>query len=704
VARWPPDFATGPAPPPQPLPRDSARTVLAVDGPAIEVWLRRNYLEAYDRVGVRDPRWDEAARRFISVSMGAIGGLPETVSLEERRAMGAELVGRGCADPVVLYLQGRHVFRRGSDFREATELFERAVAGFRHVKYSRAVGRQAVSDLIRDYDNSNEGLGLRGGTLALERQWFEASLRDGSYEADEDAVLVYDLHRGTAFDLMEREPAAVTAALERVDWIDAWVKRLAAGELARDTAWKARGTGLASEVKPEAWPVFRRANAEARKTLLKAWNARPDRPEVATLMIPVADDLPVHGETMRTWFDRAVAARLDYMPAYRVLMSRLLPRWGGSYEEMFALGRQAAETRRFDTDVPFMLVRAVQYIDADQREPVAGIEGKTVYEWPETYPLLASVLEGYTQEPTRATRRRYYESLQAIVANKAGRHAEARELLRRLDHRLDPQATSLFEVDPRTFATELARQAGPAATEATAGEAAWASRDLRRVVALLGQARSKESDPEARAHFADRVAAARLEQQLDGGGWVRFVPEGPDVAGWEPQLGAWTVENGVLVGTSGSRGLLIVSQARVGPDFEMQGRLKLMESTNGEYQGGPVFGRPSWKSWEWTSFRIKRNRGEGNVAYFAHYLMGPGHETRPLAQTDEYTFHVTCWRGRLSAAVDGTVIVRGHDPGLGYVSDSDAQVGFGGYYDNNRFKIAFRDVRLRRLMKQPDLH
>ncbi len=32
-------------------------------------WARRNLLEAYDRVGLRDPKWDDAARRFTEMSL-----------------------------------------------------------------------------------------------------------------------------------------------------------------------------------------------------------------------------------------------------------------------------------------------------------------------------------------------------------------------------------------------------------------------------------------------------------------------------------------------------------------------------------------------------------------------------------------------------------------------------------------------------------
>ena len=72
----------------------------------------------------------------------------------------------------------------------------------------------------------------------------------------------------------------------------------------------------------------------ARRDLVESWRSRPDRPEAASEMITVSEDAPAPAESERLWFDRTVAARMDYWPAYSTRLCRMLPRWGGSYDEM----------------------------------------------------------------------------------------------------------------------------------------------------------------------------------------------------------------------------------------------------------------------------------------------------------------------------------------------------------------------------------
>jgi hypothetical protein len=89
---------------------------------------------------------------------------------------------------------------------------------------------------------------------------------------------------------------------------------------------------------------------------------RPDMPFAAAEMIAVAMAGVAEGETMRLWFDRAVAAQYDYEYAYTSVLWGLLPRWGGSYSRMLAFGAACARTRRFDTAIPTYLNTAVRQI------------------------------------------------------------------------------------------------------------------------------------------------------------------------------------------------------------------------------------------------------------------------------------------------------------------------------------------------------
>jgi len=163
-------------------------------------------------------------------------------------------------------------------------------------------------------------------------------------------------------------------------------------------------------------------------------------------------------------------------------------------------------------------------------------------------------------------------------------------------------------------------------------------------------------------------------------------------------LDPWRLDaDGSLVGTAGSRGLLIVSDARVGPAFEVEGRMELVSSTNGFFQGGVAFGRPSWDGQDWMSFRIKRNSDEGKVAYFSHHLYRPESGPFPIEVPDRNAFRVRVQAGKVSAWVDDAPVQEGYQPAKGLVTTPDVRVGFGGYVDENLVSLRFRDVRLRRL-------
>ena len=141
---------------------------------------------------------------------------------------------------------------------------------------------------------------------------------------------------------------------------------------------------------------------------------------------------------------------------------------------------------------------------------------------------------------------------------------------------------------------------------------------------------------------------------------------------------------------------MIVADARVGPDFEIRGTMELVSSTNGFFQGGVVFGHPSWESQDWMAFRIQRTPDEGQCAYFGQHFYGSPSGPFRLPVPDRNAFTVRVQDRKLSATVNGAAIV-GQVPDKGLVTTPDLQVGFGGYVDENLVSLRFRDVELRRL-------
>jgi hypothetical protein len=572
------------------------------------------------------------------------------------------------------------------------------------VPYDRALARQAATALFSRYADRREGINLRPPLQKLELEWFERSLTDGSYGPDDDVVLTWQLMYGVSADFVRRSNPGVSEAIDRADWIDPWVKLHFSGLKHQRAAWAARGPGFANEVKPENWEPFHKESTLARRDLEESWRVRPVRPEAAYEMIAVSSGARRAGEDERFWFDRVVKAQMDFVFAYEAMWVHLLPRWGGSYEQMLAFGREALATGRFDTEVPAQLLFIVLRIREDQRAETGGAGGRPIFEWPETGPLLERMFEGYLAEPTRAGEKARWESLWALAADRAGRPQDALRHLEAAGGQLQGQARFHVEKEEKAadFVARIVLDASPVAGEVARARTLRDAFDLDGALAAYKAVVAKDPTSGVAKTIAPTIASLEQEKRLASGDWMPFLPVSADLAGWRTELGSWWLEaDGSLVGLAGSRGLLLVADARVGADFEIRGQMELVSSTNGFYQGGVVFGRPSWNSQDWMSFRMKRNGDEGRVAYFSHHLYRPDSGPFPIEAPDRNTFRVQVLGGRLSAWVNGAVVQQGLVPAKGLVRSPDLRVGFGGYVDENLVSLRFRDVELRRLTEAP---
>ncbi|MFA6102555.1 MAG: ankyrin repeat domain-containing protein [Victivallaceae bacterium] len=144
--------------------------------------------------------------------------------------------------------------------------------------------------------------------------------------------------------------------------IDTWIARMIAAQIELNIAWKARGGGYAYTVKENGWKEFNEHSELAYKYLEEAWKMHPEWPEAAGLLVYVACGLD--GNDMVQWFNRTVAAQIDYTPAYEYLFWGLRPRWHGSWHIMLAVGQKAADMDDtwYYTLAPLAFVWAVQDI------------------------------------------------------------------------------------------------------------------------------------------------------------------------------------------------------------------------------------------------------------------------------------------------------------------------------------------------------
>jgi hypothetical protein len=696
-----------------PIPSEGVTIATSPDARMIDAWYERVVVGSYRKVGRRNPKWDSDAVAFIRFSSARLLPGATGPSVADLVARGRTLRAAGCDDPLILYLSARAEAAADSESRESSELFERAVEGMYETPYPRAVAYRAAEGLHADFDRRREGTGKRDALAPVELRWFMESLDDGSYAPDEDVVLLRHIVGAEFYGFFERNRAAVVSAVERRAWVHPWMRLYLEGKRTIDDAWDARGDEFADKVTPQGWKGFKESLQIARTALTASWEARKDRPEAAAAMITVAMGNGRAGESARLWFDRAVRAWFDYEPAYSALINALRVPWSGDPQALPGFARACAATRRFDTVVPFMAYRAMEQREWDllsEARPTdpetdellpfpAHLRPPSVYRDPEIYDLVTAVLERYRREPAAEIGWERYAALQAAIAYRAGRYEDAQRLLHDCGGVLSKEARRAVDDGPflEGRIEAYAAQDGAATRRA---EALYEDGNAGQAIPLFSAALAHATHG-ARPYLAQRLAAASVEAKLAAGETVLLLPAS-GLEGWTPLEGTWSIErDGSLLGVSGMRGLLIVADARVGSDFELETDAEIASTSNGQFQAGIIFGEaPSFRSYRWSSFRWKNTAHEGEVAYFSRHFMRPEHTVEHKIPLRNRVV-VRSWHGHLSAFLNGEAMVTDYAPEWNPPQGSTNQVGFGAYLDDNTFSLRFHSAKLRRLTSPP---
>jgi len=199
--------------------------------------------------------------------------------------------------------------------------------------------------------------------------------------------------------------------------IPQWWSKILQGSVHIQLAWLSRGSGYANTVGPTQWQGFSAHLTQADTLLTAAWNLAPDRPEAAAQMITVAMGGNDDNGSIYDWFDRAMQAQMDYTPAFNIMFNALLPRWGGSWQDMIRLGTAAAQTGRYDTGTPWQLIDAVTRVYSDFLEQGGTSPAELT---PQVYRDCQAVITGYRQRHESTS---YYETWLATLAWMCGQQA-----------------------------------------------------------------------------------------------------------------------------------------------------------------------------------------------------------------------------------------------------------------------------------------
>jgi hypothetical protein len=371
-------------------------------------------------------------------------------------------------------------------------------------------------------------------------------------------------------DLIAKDLAADAAqrlvdALHKSPKADPWLVAMCEGSLQVRLAWDARGHGYAKSVTQEGWRLFEKHLAAAKACLERAYSLDPARPEAATEMITVARA----GATDKTqgpqfWFERAHHAQSDYSPAHHSMLTSLLPRWGGDYEQMTAFGLRCAQGDP-NTLEPLWLVRSLAWCSDD-----SGAEA-VLFKNPKAYEAVHSAISLMRQSPANADAAGFLDYIDAAAAWHAKKYTKARAILEHAKACTTNEAYVLMHADPDDVIYDvfILGNSDPniRAALAAAGKEQWDQACQSYQAALDG---AGEGNPLLVRALRDRLASARISRDLRAGGWSEL-PFAQNLPGWRhSDMPGWSAYSARTSPTPASPGTycLYVHDA-VGPRWSM---------------------------------------------------------------------------------------------------------------------------------------
>jgi hypothetical protein len=649
----------------------------------------RQWLEGYQKRGVFNtapvPVIEDFIHAHIEWADGEPGTARSTLLDTECKRLAQD---SSCTDPLVLSLVATDTL----NWYDRVDLYKRALDLFPSTRHSAYPSFYADVNLMNDskYDYDQEG---ELNTSALAR--LALCFSDGSFQPRDQQEIAALFIDSWGYTFFSKNDAAVCDIVYKAGAPYHWLALVLDGERFIIDAWNARGDGRINTVSAEQLAEFKRLLGDGGKRLTEAWVLHPDYPVAPSLM--AYDSLGGTGlDAMRTWFDRTVAAQIDYPAAWINMRWGLRPRWYGSRPAELALGRLALNTGRYDTDVPRKLFDCVLDVESWSELP----PGKRILGQPDIWPDLQRMYEGYVAEPTQAGHRSGWRSSYAAVAFLSGHYDVARRQLESLDWKLAPAALTSWGVDLTPMPLEVAARTGPLGAGVAAAEAARVAGDRASALRMYSELDSRHTTDERSREFIQlRLTRLTYEQHFVEGKWVSLMPGRDEDSSWVYSFGdARRNADGSLDVEYGPKGHMLFPRMQVGANFEVRGRFEVIRSSNTNFQAGIVIGSPDIQTYNWYGFRIKRHDREGDVVCF-----GLGWSLTEIAQhvvlkDKSNSFDLVLNDGRVTASVnDEKIFDEADTPSLINVAPESYFVGLGAFSDSADTVVRYEDVELRRL-------
>lgn len=665
----------------------------------------RTIVDAYQQVGHHDPKWDDAANKFLEAMAVELSDsdaepmyrLPTArPSHDEIESLGRAAIAAGCDDPLV-----RDLFCAILEMQDKTDEMRPILRkNLDSLVQSHYPAHRIAEGIRRAIRITNPALGksLLAKYAAMLHDADLASVKSNDWKGPVDRRIVMSGIRSDMAMRDENRPLDVDkeAALyndAKNSGGDEWMTDMIGGRYHFNAAWKARGGGTGNTLTQQQRQGYATELAAASECLQAASKLQPDYPEAASDIIGVATGQNDRA-ALRNWFNKSVQAQFDFLEAYETYIYALQPSWLGNQQMMYAFGKECAATNRYDTRVPEILLLATD--DAD------GETGGTLSFWriPGVFESAREVLTHYAESPALAARKGFYYSELAGRAWELHRYDDAKAALDKVGEQPDADGMLEAHAIAARATAGIAAMTGDSKDELKKAESAQTTGDIDSAIAAYDAAKQslKPNDP-ASVWIRGRDQELHWEKQFATGTWVNLVPTDPDAPGWWNNNGKLTSDGQSISGEENAKDrTLAICGSRFGESWELHLKMQLAPlDTGGEVpklaEIGPVFcWHPPKNKYE------LRLRPVGQSGVWIDTDVAPFYMPKyKLSETP--VVDVAMFDGKGTVSIDGKPWLKNNDFWLCHWFYS--RIGFTGSSPAPGAKFIITDLKIRKLTAPP---
>lgn len=377
-------------------------------------------------------------------------------------------------------------------------------------------------------------------------------------------------------DRPRRERQAALQELEAEPGIDSWILETAKGLHFNEYAWEERGGAYGAETTNEKFRRFEKYLGKAVEHLERAWQLAPMCPEAPALLIKASmGGVSSPGTSEWVWFQRAVAGQIDHRLAHNAYRYSLLPRWGGSLDQIEEFGLLCAEPERQGTLAAFQTAYAFGDIVKE-----AAARGDDDDQWVKRVRLVRAmqVALGPGLEKMPNADLKWSNTAWTVASWKLGDFSAAAAGLDALDGVLLPKALrrigvqlSGLDLDLRIPTHASDDRDRVVLAESLQAEGNWSA--AAELWAVLVDELPDAAAPSLRAALNSRAQIASWVAQFESGEPVNLIPDA-SLSGLAINAGDWTLEeDGLLAGRSNSKSgqISVVYRAPFGDRYRLEG-------------------------------------------------------------------------------------------------------------------------------------